>query len=1023
MPQPTTASEFLDLVRRSGLVHPDRLEAFLNKYEVAGEEPSRVALALVQEGLLTNFQARQLLKGRYRGFAIGKYLVLEQLGEGGMGKVFLCEHMVMRRRVAIKVLARELASDPSTLLRFQQEARAVAALDHPNIVRAHDVDSEGDNHFIVMEYVDGTSLHDIVRKRGPLEPTRAAYFIKQAAIGLEQVMQAGMVHRDIKPGNLLLDRKGNIKILDLGLARFEEERRESVTQKFDEGSVLGTADYLSPEQAIDSHDVDIRTDIYSLGATFYFLLTGRPPFEGGTVTQKLLYHQMKDPEPLSKLRPDVPHELVAIVEKMMAKDRNLRYQTPSEVVAALEPWTKVPPPPPTEDEMPKLSLAAQRAGTPDANPLPNLPPMPAPSTSRSNLSSVSQRRLQDSAAGRTTETSTSSVVHLSGTLSGISKFPGRTGPASGSMHKRPGSTIRRRRGRRRLAVVGLAVACGLIVVGWFFWPRRGATGEQVFYVSQSGTGDGRVVKSMNEALRERDPNRLTRIIVRDADVIENIRLVAAPSAKKQMPIIIEAEQNQQVALEGTSPARTSSTERTVRWRTRPGNQDPLIIIDNLPSVEIRNFEFDGQNQLQNLVVIRGLCPRLVLDRCEFLGARGSHLKFESAQGVERGHITIVNARFVAGEASNGKPVFVEFASAARVSSSYEPCRAIDLAGEFNGKDRISTGILVSAPVADINLRSVTLRNLETGILIASGAVAAPSPEPALRLIRARFERLQRGLHFEGIPLPGVPFVELTNSGFLHVRQIASHSAEDIQTEPLPGLIGNLQWIWHPEISGRLLAPGGANRYFRRTFQLVSQPDQAQLNVACLDKCRVFVNDKLITPAPLTFDGRVNSLEVSRHLVPGQNVIAVEAEVLSKTPKLAGLLVLLVLPGSQPIVSDSEWRVAMQPETGWTTRSFSDEQWVNAEPFMSYGDRRQPQLTGLLWEREIVRKFQRFWTPIVSKNVYRNITSREGYPFVGAPLSDEQGINDAIAMAAPRPTTPTQPTTSTKPASTPTSPKR
>jgi serine/threonine protein kinase len=998
------------------------LEAFLNKYEVAGEEPSRIALALVQEGLLTNFQARQLLKGRYRGFAIGKYLVLEQLGEGGMGKVFLCEHMVMRRRVAIKVLARELASDPSTLLRFQQEARAVAALDHPNIVRAHDVDSEGDNHFIVMEYVDGTSLHDIVRKRGPLEPTRAAYFIKQAAIGLEQVMQAGMVHRDIKPGNLLLDRKGNIKILDLGLARFEEERRESVTQKFDEGSVLGTADYLSPEQAIDSHDVDIRTDIYSLGATFYFLLTGRPPFEGGTVTQKLLFHQMKDPEPLSKLRPDVPSELVAIVEKMMAKDRNRRYQTPSEVVAALEPWTKNPPPPPSEDEMPKLSLAAQRAGTPDANPLPNLPPMPAPSISRTNLSSVSQRRLQNSAAGRTNETSTSSVVHLSGTLSGVSKFPGRTGPASGSMHRRPGSTIRRRRGRRRLVIIGLAVAVGLILAGWLFWPRRSATGEQVFYVSQSGAGSGRVVKSINEALRERDPNRLTRIIVRDADINENIRLVAAPSAKKQMPIIIEAEQTQQVSSEGTAPVRTSSSTRTVRWRTRPGNQDPLLIIDNLPGVEIRNFEFDGQNQLQNLVVVRGLCPRLMLDGCEFLAARGSHLKFEGAQGVERGHITVNNARFVAGEATNGKLAFVEFAST-RGASAYEPCRAIDLAGDLNGRDRIATGILISGPVADINLRSITLKNLETGILIAGSAVAAPSQEPALRLIRARFERLQRGMHFEGIPLPGAPFIELTNSGFLHVRQIASHSADDIQTEPLPAVIGNLQWIWHPEISGRLLAPGGAKRYFRRTFQLVSQPDSAQLNFACLDRCRVLINDRLVTRSPVNFDGRVTSLEISQHLVPGPNVIAVEAEVLSKTPKLAGLLVLLVIPGIQPIVSDSEWRVAMQPETGWTTRSFSDEQWVNAEPFLNYGDRRQPQLAGLLWEREIVRKFQRFWTPISSKDVYRNVTSREGYPFVGAPLSDEQGINDAIAMVAPRATTPTQPTTPTKPASAPTPPTR
>src|SRR5262249_7237584 len=202
----------------------------------------------------------------------------------------LCEHKSMRRRVALKVLPASQAQDPALVDRFFREARAVAALDHPNLVRAHDFDHDGKLHFIVMEYVDGNSLQNIVATHGPLDVTRAAHYIRQVALGLHQAHQAGLVHRDIKPGNLLLDRGGIVKILDLGLARFFHDKADKLTQQYDEGSILGTADYLAPEQAVDSHEVDIRADLYSLGATFYFLLTGAPPFGEGTISQKLIWH-------------------------------------------------------------------------------------------------------------------------------------------------------------------------------------------------------------------------------------------------------------------------------------------------------------------------------------------------------------------------------------------------------------------------------------------------------------------------------------------------------------------------------------------------------------------------------------------------------------------------------------------------------------------------------------------------------------------------------------------------------------
>ena len=253
---------------------------------------------LVHEGVLTHFQAKQFLDGKWRGFSIGKYKVLERLGSGGMGSVYLCEHKLMRRRVAVKVLPTAKAEDPASLERFYREARAVAALDHPNIVRAYDIDQVEKLHFLVMEYVDGASLQEIVKRAGPLDALRAAHYIRQSALGLQHAHEtAGLVHRDIKPANILVDRTGIVKILDMGLARFFNDEEDVLTKKYDE-SVLGTADYLAPEQALDSHSVDIRADIYSLGATFYFCLTGRTPFHEGTVAQKLIWHQTRQPKPI-----------------------------------------------------------------------------------------------------------------------------------------------------------------------------------------------------------------------------------------------------------------------------------------------------------------------------------------------------------------------------------------------------------------------------------------------------------------------------------------------------------------------------------------------------------------------------------------------------------------------------------------------------------------------------------------------------------------------------------------------------
>jgi serine/threonine protein kinase len=356
MAVPSTVDDYLGLVRKSGLVEPQRLDACVAKLREAGAfptEPKKLATILVRQGMLTRFYAEQFLRGVYRGFQIGKYQILEKIGSGGMGIVYLGQHKILGHRVAIKVLPLALAKHPWFLKRFHREAQAVAALNHPNIVRAHDMDQDGNLHFLVMEFVDGSSLQDIVGKYGPMDVLRASHYVRQAAQGLQHVHEVGLIHRDIKPGNLLLDRQGVIKILDLGLARFfRDTQKEVFSGRPHERAMVGTDDYLAPEQIVNSDEVDIRADIYSLGATFYFLLTGNSPFETEDhAYQKLLKHLAQRPKAIRELRPQVPAALATLVEKMMAKNPWERFQHPDAVVDALAAWTSTPIPAPPTKEM------------------------------------------------------------------------------------------------------------------------------------------------------------------------------------------------------------------------------------------------------------------------------------------------------------------------------------------------------------------------------------------------------------------------------------------------------------------------------------------------------------------------------------------------------------------------------------------------------------------------------------------------------------------------------------------------
>lgn len=309
-----------------------------------------VARKLIEAKLLTKWQVERLLDGKTKGFFLGKYKLLGQLGKGGMSTVYLAEHMVMRQLRALKVLPRNRVADSSYLARFHLEARATATLDDPNIVRIYDVDNVEDTHFIVMEYVRGRDLQQLLntledRNQGKEKPSEKLFlpigdvvdYIIQASIGLQHAHERGLIHRDVKPANLLLDERGTIKILDLGLALVNDSNLASLTIEFNE-NVLGTADYLSPEQALNSHAVDHRSDIYSLGCTFYSLLTGHAPFHDGNIAQRLARHQSMMPPALEKERPGCPREIAAICWKMIQKKPERRYANTQEIVAELQKW-------------------------------------------------------------------------------------------------------------------------------------------------------------------------------------------------------------------------------------------------------------------------------------------------------------------------------------------------------------------------------------------------------------------------------------------------------------------------------------------------------------------------------------------------------------------------------------------------------------------------------------------------------------------------------------------------------------
>jgi eukaryotic-like serine/threonine-protein kinase len=349
---------FLTVLRRTQLLAQEQVEEVARELVPHYADASALGEYLVQIDWLTAFQLQLLLIGRWDELTVGPYQILDRLGEGGVSEVFKAWDTVRGRTVALKVLRQHLATKSDVVRQFQRELQVITRLSHPNIIKTFDAHNDAQVCYFAMEFVEGMDLERYVREVGPLSVEQACDYARQVAQGLQHAHQLGLVHRDIKPANLFLlhpplptapgvpAKRGPdavVKVIDWGLARCMRDANEDGSTpelsteelEAEKGSLVGTADYIAPEQAQNPTLVDIRADIYSLGCAMYYLLTGRPPFQGTSLMQKLMQHQETPPEPIRHERPDVPEELSALIHKMLQKAPADRPQIPLLVVTPL----------------------------------------------------------------------------------------------------------------------------------------------------------------------------------------------------------------------------------------------------------------------------------------------------------------------------------------------------------------------------------------------------------------------------------------------------------------------------------------------------------------------------------------------------------------------------------------------------------------------------------------------------------------------------------------------------------------
>jgi eukaryotic-like serine/threonine-protein kinase len=775
MPAPATVAELLDLVQKSGVADDNRLKPYLEKLKQQGgipPEPSKVAGLLVRDGMLTYFQAAQLLEGKYKRFTLGKYKVLEKLGSGGMGTVFLCEHKLMRRLVAVKVLPTAKAADEASLGRFYREARAVAAVDHPNLVRAYDIDQDENLHFLVMEYVDGTNLQDLVKKFGPLDVVRACHYIYGAAVGLQHANEIGLIHRDIKPGNILLDRTGVVKILDMGLARLLHDTEDNLTRQYDE-NILGTADYLSPEQAEDSHAVDIRTDIYSLGATFYFLLTGFPPFPEGTIPQKLIWVRGREPKAIRAIRPEVPEEVVAVVSKMMAKKPEDRYQLPAEIMAALTPWASMPIAPPPVREMPQLSPAVSGGNTggmrPGASSSPRSMMSPVPALNglaHSGMATAIGSSITPSPSRISAETQTDGVWESLADLSAGAGTDVATA-SDGSRTPLPQPKSAKYRAmvagkKKSLPILAICVAGLLFVtaaIGTYF-----AFFNKKSTVEPTALGDRvkRIVVSRPQAQAGAENAVATlREAIQKAGLGDTISIAESPLTEPFLRLRSLKDLTIESGLPGGKPV-------SVLFESPGGNGSslPVFELSGCDNIRIKDLDIDGRGVAEFGIVVSGNAPGVTLENVTVRNVKSTPFRLANVAGLPGRSTTLDRVRALVSQ-SNDAAVRVE--ATGTLVTKFVAIRN----SRFEGPGKI--GLKFDGALNDVEATGNRFYKLEAAIVLSRIAEGRPY---RAQLNENTIYESKFGLQFVGM-----------GSGPMHLTVNRNYFAKTQAIVEGPGVVG------------------------------------------------------------------------------------------------------------------------------------------------------------------------------------------------------------------------------------------
>jgi serine/threonine protein kinase len=945
MAAPTTSRDLLDLIRRSGLVEEKILRGFLSTEEGL-DNAKAVIRRLLDRGLITRFQAEQLSVGRWKGFIVGSYRLLDKLGKGGMGQVYLAEHTLLQKKVALKVLSSELSSDKKILARFAREARAAAAVSHPNIVHMIDIDIDHNPPFLVMEYINGITFQAAVAKTGTFTAGFVASCGVQTAMALHAAYEAGMVHRDIKPANLLLESSGNVKLLDLGIVRMDADDEGGLTATGGEQVVLGTADYVAPEQAIDSHRVDIRADIYGLGGSLYFLLAGHSPFPNGSTNAKLTRKQFEDPFSIIKIRPDIPSELARIIHLLMARNRDARPATPWEVATLLQPFAKIdedylgrafgrtrtaeetngisksktPYPP----RMSPLYLTGEPtdqktiingAGTGEQAtirvdiPRELEPGLYDPQRLVSDSFATDPEPIPDPAEGESTQ------VRVFSEMVKTEKSP--VPDASPPEPKRKLSKLILALGLGLLGLFMVGIAAG---IGWYFLRKSTVSPETVpsavpitrisakatpFVIPASPiVSRGKLTYQVSKNL----PNCYRSVtdvlkIARDGSRIE-IRDNAWEET-----ITLSAEQlvGRDIELTGTDP------NKKLIWRGHPSLAEaPIIRLIQLRGFKISNIAFEGQKKFGTALMLSGSGIELV--SCLFTDFTGITAYFHSVH-QDYAVNKIEKCLFVCSDTL--RSIGIGLLTVPR-SQNTEVLKIVS--NRFEGPHSMAIQIQSTGCLGTIERNRIA--NLGIGIDLTAAAQGSQ-----FAFNNNTFANVDTAIRLPVVQGHLAPNLQANGNLFANVNRVVEITG--LQTKKLPPAA---PMIWDTPYD---LAKGGPTetRFFRTTFDVphVVAEKTYNLELTRLCKFKLWVNGKPVAEnaEPAQY---LDAFDISKFVHHGKNVIALEVTSLDYLkPRFAGFSA-YVSRGADlsPLLMTGEtWKAASTVPANWVAPKFDDSMWKPA----------------------------------------------------------------------------------------------